>query len=144
MLYRTIQENIQGNSMTIDIRHEAGKGFLTIVVKGELSHEEYKMTMDEITRSEQYPANINALWDVRDQDFRNVTSKTVSSIISINKQYPERGDSKVAFIVKDNLAFGMLRMYELSSSIEEYPSSQNHMVFRDYFKGEKWLLDEEP
>ena len=66
------------------IRYEPGKRLLIIVVRGQLSHEEYKTAMNEITQSEQYPANINALWDVRDQDFRNFTSSTVKSIIDIS------------------------------------------------------------
>jgi phosphopantothenate synthetase len=130
--------------MAIDIRYENGKRFLTVVVKGQLSHEEYKTTMDRITQSEQYPADINALWDVRDQDFRNVTASTVKSIIAISRQYSERGSSRVAIIVKDNLAFGMMRMYELTRKNEEYDLSQIHMVFKDYSEGEKWLLDESP
>ena len=128
--------------MAVDIRHDPGKGFLIITVTGQLSHEEYQAAMDEITQSEQYPADINALWDVRDQDFMNVTSGTVKRIIEISKKYPQRGASQVAFIVKDDLAYGMLRMYELSSSGEEPDSSQNLRVFRDYSEGERWLLQE--
>ena len=128
--------------MTIDIRYKTEKRFLVIVVKGQLSHEEYKTAMNEVTQSEQYPANVNALWDVREQDFRSVTSNTVKSIIDISKQYPERGNSRVAFIVKDNLAYGMLRMYELSLNVEANDSLQNHRVFRDYSEGENWLLEE--
>ena len=128
--------------MAVDIKHDPKKGFLIITVTGQLSHEEYKAVMDEITQSDQYPANINALWDVRDQDFQSVTSGTVKRIIEISKQYPERGSSHVAFIVKNDLAYGMLRMYELASSVEESDSPQNHRVFRDYSEGEKWLLHE--
>jgi hypothetical protein len=100
------------------------------------------MAMDEITQSEQYPANINAMWDVTEQDFNSINSSTVQSLINISKQYPERNTSRVAFIVKEDLAYGMLRMYEMLSSVGESDSSQNLMVFRSYSEGEKWLLDE--
>ena len=129
--------------MTIDIRHNPDKAFLIITVTGQLSDEEYQAAMDEIIKSDQYPASINALWDVREQDFRGVNSSSVKNIIEISKQYPERGGSRVAFVVKDNLAYGMLRMYELSTSVEEFESTQNHRVFRDYSEGEEWLLAEE-
>ena len=128
--------------MSIDLRHDSEKGFLIITVTGELSHEEYKAVMNEITQSEQYPADINALWDVREQDFKKVTSTTVKNIIDISRQYPERGSSQVAFVVKDNLAFGMLRMYEMASGAETLDTSQNLRVFRDYTEAEKWLLNE--
>jgi hypothetical protein len=129
--------------MTIDISYESEKEFLYIAVKGQCTLEEYKMAMDEITQSEEYPANINAMWDVREQDFSSITSSTVQSLINISKQYPERGTARAAFIVKDDLAFGMLRMYEITSSMEDSDSSQNLMVFRSYSEGEKWLLGEE-
>lgn len=128
--------------MTIDISYESEKEFLYIAVKGQCTLEEYKMAMDEITQSEQYPANINAMWDVTEQDFSGITSSTVQSLINISKQYPERNTARVAFIVKNDLAYGMLRMYEMLSSVEESDSSQNLMVFRSYSEGEKWLLDE--
>ena len=128
--------------MAIEIRYEPEKGFLIIVVKGKPSPEEYKTAMDEITQSEQYPADINAIWDVTEQDFRKVDTSIVRHIIEISKQYPERCTSRVAFIAKDDLAFGMLRMYEILSSTEESGLSQNVGVFRTYSEGEKWLLEE--
>ena len=129
--------------MTIDITYKPEKSFLYILVKGQCSLEEYKVAMDEITHSEQFPANINAIWDVRDQDFRSITTDTVNSLIEISEQYPERKPAHVAFIAKDNLAYGMLRMYEMLSSIKEPDSSNNLRVFRTYSEGEKWLLGEE-
>ena len=126
--------------MAIDIRYESEKGFIIIVVKGALSHDEYKMVMDEITQSERYPADSNALWDVRGQDFEDIDTTTVKRIIEISKGYPVRGTSRVAFITNDNLAFGMLRMYEILTSLEESDVRQNIRVFRSYSEGEKWLL----
>ena len=99
--------------------------------------------MDKITKSDQYPPNINALWDVRDQDFSNVTPGTIQSLVNISRQYPERGTAWAAFIVEKDLAFGMLRMYEITSSMADSDSSQNLRVFRSYNEAEKWLLGEE-
>lgn len=142
-LYKCFENVLKkGNIVPIDIRYKPEKGFLYITVKGRCTLEEYKMAMDEITQSKQYPANINALWDVSEQDFSDITSDTVKSLISINKQYPERETSRAAFVVNGNLAFGMLRMYEISSSLEKPDSSQNLRVFKSRSEGEKWLLDE--
>ena len=127
--------------MAIEVKYESEKGFIIMVVKGKPSPEEYKTAMDEITQSEQYPADINALWDVREQDFSEVDTSTLRHIIEISKQYPERGTSRVAFIVKNDLAFGMLRMYEILSSTEASESSQNIRVFRSYPESEEWLLE---
>lgn len=96
--------------------------------------------MDEITHSNQYPVNINALWDVREQDFTDVTSSTLQNLVKISKCYPERGNAMAAFVTNENLAFGMLRMYEITSSMEENNTSQHLRVFRSYSEAEKWLL----
>jgi len=130
--------------MAIDIRHNSEREFLIITVTGQLCLEEYKAIMGKITQSEQYPADINALWDVREQDFSCVTSSSVDGLIEISEQYPERGASRVAFIVGANLAYGMLRMYELSLSIKNPKCSQKLRVFRDYSEGENWLFEDQP
>ena len=128
--------------MAIDIKYEPEKGYLYISVMGQCTVEDYEKAMEEIKHSKQYPANINALWDVREQNFSNVTKSTVQSLVNVSKRYPERGSAKAAFIVNGDLAFGMLRMYEITSSVEQNKTSQYLRVFRNYSEGEKWLLDD--
>lgn len=129
--------------MPININYDPEEDILIITVKGLCTLQEYETAMDGITNSKQYPADINALWDVREQDFSNVNTGIVQNLININKRYPDRVDAKKAFIVNRNLAFGMLRMYEMYSSIKEANTSKYLRVFRSYSEGEKWLLDEE-
>ena len=126
--------------MAIDIKYKPENGFLYIKVMGQCSVEEYETAMDEITQSKQYPANINALWDVREQDFSDVTSSTVQNLVKVSKRYPERGNAMAAFVTNGNLAFGMLRMYEITSGMEENDTSQYLRVFRSYSEAEEWLL----
>ena len=128
--------------MAIDISYKPDKGFLYITVKGHSTLEEYKMAMEEITQSEEYPADINTMWDLREQVFDKLDSDTIKSFIKIRKEYPERGAARVAFIVKGDFAFGMMRMYDKLSSFEGSDLPQKLMVFRDYSEGEKWLLGE--
>ena len=128
--------------MAIDISYKPDKGFLYIAVKGQNSLEDYKTAMEEITHSEEYPADINTIWDVREQEFTDLDTDTIKSFIKIRKEYPARGAARVAFIVKGDFAFGMMRMYDTLSSFEGSDLPQNLMVFRDYAEGEKWLLGE--
>lgn len=48
--------------------------------------------MEKITQSNQYPPNTDALWDLREMDFTRVDINYWRSIISIRKQYKERGN----------------------------------------------------
>jgi hypothetical protein len=129
--------------MAIDINYKRDKGFLYIMVKGHSTIEEYEKVMEEMTKSEQYPADVNTMWDVREQEFNDFDSDTINRFLSIRKRYPERGTARVAFIVKGDFAFGMMRMYDILSSLEGSKLPQNLMVFRDYSEGEKWLLGEQ-
>jgi hypothetical protein len=129
--------------MTIDIDYKREKRFLYIVVKGHSTIEEYEKAMEEITESEQYPADVNTMWDVREQELDDFDSDTINRFLNIRKRYPKRGTARVAFIVKGDFAFGMMRMYDILSSLEGPKLPQNLMVFRDYSEGEKWLLEEQ-
>ena len=128
--------------MAIDISYKPDKGFLYIVVKGHSTIEEYEKTMKEITQSDQYAPDVNTMWDVREQELHDFDSDSIQRFISIRKRYPERGTARVAFIAKGDFAFGMMRMYDILSSLEGSELPQNLMVFRDYSEGEKWLLGE--
>ena len=104
--------------------------------------EEFKTIMDTITQSEEYPPDINTLWDVRERDFSSISLESMKSLIQISSNYPERGNAKVAFIVKGDLAYGMMRMYETFSSFEGIKLRQHLRVFRSLSEGEKWLITE--
>ena len=128
--------------MAIDIKYQPEKEYVLIAVKGISSIEEFKTILDTITQSEEYPPNINTLWDVREQDFSSISLESMKSLIQISNNYPERGTAKVAFIVKGNLAYGMMRMYETFSSFEGLNLRQHLRVFKNFSEGEKWLLME--
>ena len=67
--------------MAIDIKYQPEKEYVLIAVKGMSSIEEFKTILDTITQSEQYPPNINTLWDVREQDFSSISLESMKSLI---------------------------------------------------------------
>ena len=128
--------------MTIKIEYIADMDLLSVTAKGRCSLEEYKTALDEITQSELYPPNINALWDLREQDFSNISTTHVHSLVSLRQRYLERDTARVSLIVNGHLAFGLSRMFEQILSIGRFNNEQHIKVFKDYFEGEIWLIDD--
>ncbi len=127
--------------MPTDLRLDREKGILVVTVRGPLTLEEFRATLEEITHSDQYPPDIATLWDFREMEFQATDSDFFRSIISIRKHYPERGAARAAHIVAGDLAFGMLRMHEILSDADRVGLPQLMKVFKSFSEGEQWLLD---
>jgi len=74
---------------------------------------------------------------LRELDFTKVDRDMERGLVEIRKQHPERGQARIAFVLDDDLAFGMMRMYEALS----VRLTQQMYVFRDYAKAQAWLQD---
>ena len=126
--------------MSFDIRFDQEKKILIVTVGDAFTVEEFQTVMDEITRSEQYPPDTDALWDLRALDFAKIDSRYLQGILQIRKQYPERNTARLAHIVKGGFAFGMMRMYQISSDLDQQGLKQTVGVFKSISEGEEWLL----
>ena len=105
-----------------------------------LTLEEFKTVMEAITRSNQYPPDTDALWDLRALDFSKIDAAYLQSIIQIRKEYQERSLARLAHIVKGDFAFGMMRMYQIYTDLNHHSLHQQVGVFRTIAEGEEWLL----
>jgi len=127
--------------MPTDLRFDGEKGILVVTVRGSLTLEEFRTTLEEITHSDQYPPDIDTLWDFQAMDFQAMDSDFFRHIISIRKHYPERGIARAAHIVAGDFAFGMLRMHEILSDADRVGLPQSMKVSKSFSEGEQWLLD---
>ena len=126
--------------MSFDIRFDRKKKILIVTVGDTFTVEEFQTAMEEITRSKQYPPDTDALWDLRALDFAIIDAGYLQGIIQIRKQYPERKTARLAHIVSGDFAFGMMRMYQIYSDLDQYRLHQKVGVFKSISEGEKWLL----
>ena len=125
--------------MSIDLRYDREKGILYAIVGEQVTPDEFACAMEEIIHSDEYPPDVATLWDMRALDFRGADSGTARQLVAMRERYPERGEARLAFVVADDLSFGISRMYELLSA--DLP--QKIRVFRDYAEGEQWLMEED-
>ena len=126
--------------MSFDIRFDQKKRILFVTLNGDFTLAEFQAAMEKITQSNQYPPDTDALWDLREMDFARVDSDYWRSIISIRKQYGERGTARIAHVVRGDFAFGMLRMYQIQSELDPNGLQQRIEVFKSISEGENWLL----
>jgi hypothetical protein len=122
----------------MEFHYDRKKKALFGTLKSPLTVEEYRSSIEAIVRSKDYPPNIRTLWDLRELEFTEIDRRFEESLINISKQFPERRSAKIAFIVKTELGFGMIRMFETLADKLGYET----MVFRSYSEGENWLLQE--
>ncbi len=119
--------------MPVEFYYE--NGIVYGAFKSPLSIDEIKKSMTLLTKSARFPPDADALWDLRELDFATVGRDMEMQLVEIRKQYPERGQARIAFVVGNDFAFGMTRRYEMLSA--NLP--QQIRVFRDYAKAEVWL-----
>jgi hypothetical protein len=126
--------------MPVKYQYDNEKKFLLASLISPFTLDEFQSAIVAITQSEEYPPDVNALWDLRELNFVETDRVLGERLVAIKSRFPERGEAKLALVVKDKLGFGMSRMYEMLA--DRLP--QQTKVFMDYAEGEAWLLTDEP
>jgi hypothetical protein len=122
--------------MPIDLHYNKNKDILYGKMLGHVTVEEVEEILKKILQSDEFSPDTGTLWDLREQDFTKIDTDFEMRLINIRKKHSKRGNARLAFVVSDDLGFGMSRMYQNLS--EKLP--QHIMVFRDYSEAEEWLL----
>jgi hypothetical protein len=126
--------------MPFDIRFDQENKILIVTVGETFTLKEFQTVMEEITRSKQYPPDTDALWDLRALDFAEIDVRYLRGILQIRKQYPARDTARLAHIVQGDFAFGMMRMYQIYSDLDQDALHQKVGVFKSISEGVEWLL----
>lgn len=130
--------------MGADIHIDPQNRFLVVTVEGTYSLAEFKETLDDITGSDQFPPDIDVLWDLRTMDFGSINVSFWRTMIDVVRQYPERGDALAVHVVDGDFAFGMLRMYLILLGLDETIAHRKTHVVRSYADAEAWLIRAHP
>jgi len=138
----SVRHTVKEETMSFDIRFDQKKKILIVTVGDTFTVEEFQTAMEEITRSKQYPPDADALWDLRALDFAAIDAYYLKGIIQIRRKYPERNTARLAHIVKGDFAFGMMRMYQIYSDLDQDHLNQKVGIFKSISEGEEWLLSQ--
>ena len=85
----------------------------------------------------------HVLWDLIDTTDIHITSEEVLEIVCFKPRYQgKRKSGKTAFVAQKDVLFGLSRMFEIQSRIQEAPYAI--MVFRSLYKAHQWLFESGP
>ena len=100
--------------MKFEINFDHMPAYVLIRTEGETSVRDFDALLTTLVESPRWITGTDQIVDHRKLEIDNHPSNEVQEIEDIVKSHNEKlGNGRCAFIVKDNLGFGLIRMYEL-------------------------------
>jgi len=82
----------------------------------------------------------HVLWDLTETTDVQLTSEEVFDLVRFKPRYEgKRAPGKTAFVAQKDVLFGLSRMFEIQSSIQDAPYAI--MVFRSLYEAYQWLCE---
>ncbi len=114
---------------------EKEKDLTSLVVTGKVSFGEVVDAIKDFYESE---FTMKLLWDFSECDLSEATRDRIQVILSVAKEYAERRrGGKSAIVFADDFGFGMGRMYEILSEVDNLAVPQR--VFKSKSDAMDWL-----
>ena len=122
--------------MPIQYNYEPASEILTVKLSGQVSLDEMKAAMMQILEDSEIPSDTNAIWDVGDMEFNNITLEFQQELVGLREQINDRrGHAKIAILSSYTLAEPLLKMYTILSK----NLSQTTKVFMLEDEAKQWL-----
>jgi hypothetical protein len=127
------------NLMPFNIDFAGPHSPLIITIKGELTADNVVEILETITNAEDYPANINAVYDFTQMTFDNITNEFLQELdYRIQRENSDRVGVKTAYVCPKDLQFGMIRAWE--AFIDDLPVET--LVTRSMDEALSWVMSE--
>lgn len=106
-------------------------------IEGIISLEEAQAALNAIVTSNDFPPDVDTLWDVRLMDTAQVNTDFEKMLLAMRQDKDNlRGNARIAIVASSDIAFGIGQHYEGKS----LGLSQNIHVFREPDVAKGWLL----
>jgi len=123
----------------VKIQVESESDLTVFTVVGELTASDAR---DIIQKFYEGRVTLNVLLDLSQGDVSKISADDVHSIAHTPRKYAEmRKGGKSAIIAPTDIAFGLTRMYEFMTDIQNYPFKTQ--AFRTTQEAYRWLLEED-
>ncbi len=108
-----------------------------ITIKGLLTYNDLRNKLQEIYSDPNLIPYQKSLWDLAQADVTTFTSEQINTIADfVSKSWGTNGQSRAALVVKQDVSFGLSRMYEILLSDKTLSVTK---VFNDYEQALEWL-----
>ena len=129
--------NLEGIEMDNSFKIDLARTLVEMKISGIFNFTEFRSFFESILNHPDFRPGFKIFCDARGMDFSNMTRSDVDEIVKFDKDILERrGHGRTAFLVNDDLQFGMSRMVELQRD-ERHRKPLN--VFKSPDKARRWL-----
>ena len=124
--------------MRLEIKIDSVRSIARMRVFGVWDVSEFSARLTELTDHPDFKPGMPAIWDMRDADLAGMTKGDMLAAGEKSRQLADRrGNARVAFVVPDDLRFGMARMPQV---VGRSPNL-DIQVFRDFAAAEAWIAE---
>lgn len=123
--------------MPITSHTDRNKDLTTFKVTGVLSSD---MVFPVVKAFYEGEPTSHVLWDLTDTTDVQITTEEVLDLVRFKPRYGgKRETGKTAFVAQKDVLFGLSRMFEIQSNIQNAPYAI--MVFRSLYEAYQWLYE---
>lgn len=115
-------------------------GIVTVTGEGDVSHKEDLACFSAVLGDPAYRAGMGLLLDYRTRKSVATTEQVKEFVEAGAKLREALGDSRLAVVVSEEIAYGMSRMYSMLAEGESIPTRS----FRDVDEAMRWLEEASP
>jgi hypothetical protein len=127
--------------MSCELTIDDSTGVVVVIVTGNPTPDDLRETMTRIWQTREYLENLRVLWDLRSGTIGHLRSSDLRRIAEHeSEKRPDLPQSRVAYLVEQQVDFGMARM--LNAFLEDEPLEDR--IFRDSEAAWAWLIDRSP
>ncbi len=124
--------------MPISLDYDNQSQLLVVNATGTLDLKQMEEALLEVVHSDSIPSSTNALWDVSEMEFNNITLELQQDLVAMRKNFDDvRGHAKIAILCEYALAEPLVKMYSILSQ----ELSQETRVFNNRDEALNWLKD---
>ncbi len=116
---------------------EIDQSLVRIELTGKFDMDKFREFFTRLLHADEYKPGFHVLCDARKLDFTRMSSYDISELVQLDKSVAVlRGNGKTAFVVRDDLQFGLSRMVEIQ---HDRDAGNTMVIFRDMEKALSWL-----
>ena len=127
--------------MTISYRYNATTDILIVTVVGDFGPQTFEEALRYIAESQVMEQDVATVWDLRRGNFSDISSAMVHDMSLAKTHVVERKRACIAAVVPNNLAFGVLRMFQTLSDVNNSHPENNFWVGFEISEAIDWIIE---
>jgi Holliday junction resolvase RusA-like endonuclease len=128
---------MEGIEMNNSFKIDPTRTLVEMKISGAFNFTKFRSFFESVLNHPDFRPGFKIFCDAREMDFNKMTRSDIDELVKLDKDILEkRGHGKTAFLVKEDLQFGMSRMVELQRD-ESHRDPLN--VFKNLDRARKWL-----